>query len=270
MFRWLPHATLVIGLAACAGKRVATQLDRPATSLVSPWHDQARFVPAYLATAYSESNTLRSALDPYAVGAISSPRRREDLGGKSYGTYQFESYVYADGSRNDARAATATVVRFVDWAPGPLGDALRVAADDHGVASSEFDAVWRALAVSSNREFGLLQQGFLESTAREDVHAFFTLAQVDTPARSDPRLFDLAMGTVNQYGGLSQGIAEHVRAERQRLGRPMTADEVGRAMQTIKLQNLHLNFESSPGAWDGVRRRIEREAAMFEGASPKG
>ena len=50
----------------------------------SPNHDEDKFVPAFAMAAFHESGIYRKPDDPYAVGAISKPSLRQDLGGKSY------------------------------------------------------------------------------------------------------------------------------------------------------------------------------------------
>lgn len=235
----------------------------PRGELRSRWHNDEKFVPKYASTAYSESSIFRRESDPYAVGAISNPTRRQDLGGKTYGVYQFESSVYRDGSTRGARAVQgSTAMRFLNWEGNPYGSELKGIVAKHGMASAEFDAAWRRISTEDNKAFGLVQEQFMEVEREKQVKGFFDQIGASEEVRKDPRLVDLVMGTNNQYGGLSKGIANHVRA-RNRDGK-LSAEEIGRLIQDHKRANVGRHFRSSPGAHRGIYNRIAREKAMFQ------
>jgi len=231
----------------------------------SQHHSEDAFMPTYRATAYSESNSYRTKADPYAVGAITRPARGEDDGGKTYGTYQFESYTYRDGSKkSDKAVAGSTVMRFVNWKDNPYGKELQEVVKKHGVASAEFDAAWKGLAGKENGAFGRAQEAFLEHDKLDEVSAFYDRAKVAPAARKDVELTDVVMGTVNQYGSLTGAQADAVAAAQKKAGRNLTADEIGRTLQDFKSGNVTSNFKSSPKAWGGIRERIGRERGLFE------
>jgi hypothetical protein len=223
------------------------------------------FVPRYPATAYSESASYRRPSDPYAVGAITRPTPEQDLGGKTYGAYQFESSVYRDGTHAPEGApAKSTVMRFVRDGSNPYGAELSEVVKKHGVASAEFDAKWRELTARDNRAFGLAQERFMEAELRTRVQDWMDTAGVSEEARKDPRLFDIVVGTLNQYGELAPAHARQVRATGAK-----TADEVGAALQQSKQERVGSNFKSSPKAHAGIYARIEREGSMFQGYRPR-
>lgn len=227
-------------------------------------HDENKFIPKYRATAYSESDMYRTKDDPYAVGAISRPTKEQDLGGKTYGTYQFESSVYRDGTKaSDATVAGSTVMRFVNDKDNPYGPELQAIVKKHGVASAEFDTKWGELTASANGPFGRAQEKFLEKDKADEVTAWMERAKVVESARTDPELYDVVMGTVNQYGGLADGMADRV-AGKANDKKPLSADDVGRALQDDKAARVESTFKSSPKAWGGIRERITREKKLFQ------
>lgn len=207
----------------------------------------ATFVPRYPMTAESESSVFRTQRDPYAVGAISSGKG--DLGGKSYGVYQFASNEAVSSALRD----------FVNWPKNTLGSHLKKAGT---LRSVEFDGAWRALALSNNREFGLVQENFAREVMWAPLIEKFTkYSTVDLTKRSD-KLVDLVIGTVNQYGGLVQGIAKYVADNG---GNSLSDNQVGILMQNYKLANVERHFRSSSAAVHrGIKNRIIRERKAFE------
>ena len=257
------------GAPVVAAPTVATPAAAPIPKgLRSPHHDDARFAPKYPATAYSESSIYRTKEDPYAVGAITRPTREQDLGGKTYGTYQFDSRVYRDGSDGGKGAvAGSTVSRFARSEGNPYKAELDEVIRKDGVASAAFYAKWRELTGRDNKGFGEAQQKFMEAELKAKVDRWFDSAGVTGEARKDPRLFDVVVGTLNQYGTLSDGMAKGV-APKKGEG-PKTADQVGTELQDDKWGSVGSNFKSSPKAHDGIYARINREDAMFDGYDAK-
>ncbi|MGV3525021.1 MAG: hypothetical protein ACO1RX_12395 [Candidatus Sericytochromatia bacterium] len=228
----------------------------------SPYHDESKFVPRFAMTAYHESGSYRKPSDPYAVGTITRPRKRDDLGGKTYGTYQFESSVYPDGSRRDG-AQNSTLMRFIRWSGNPMGPQLRAAAEQHGVATPAFDRVWTQLAQQQNKIFGEAQQQFLLHERASSVDRFVTRAGLSATVSQDPRIVDLIMGTTNHVGGLANSAADHLAQMQHQMGRPLTVNEAGKAIAEYKETKIAAWFQSSPGAWDGLRNRFNDEGSQF-------
>jgi peptidoglycan hydrolase-like protein with peptidoglycan-binding domain len=228
-------------------------------------HDPDKFSPTYAMTAYHESGIYRKKDDPYAVGAITRPNQDEDDGGKTYGTYQFESYVYRDGTMKKGSFEGSTLMRFVNWADNPYGVKLKAVVKDKGVASAEFDALWSELSSKENKAFGAAQEKFLEKDVGGKVDAFLTKAGADGTQLKDPRLRDLAMGTLNQYGGLANSHAQGAADAQAKAKRKLSTDELGRAIQDHKAANVKTNFSRSPKAQPGVSDRIKAERSVFPG-----
>ena len=229
-------------------------------------HDPEKFVPKYAMTAYHESNDMRNSADPYATGAITHPDRKTDPGGKTYGTYQFESYTYPGGdSAGEKKVAGSTVARFANWEGNPYAKQFQEVIAKHGIGSAEFDALWTKLSTTQNQGFGGAQERFLEHDKEDEVHAMFDKLGASPEARKDPRLFDLLMGTTNQIGNLANGVAADVAAQQKKNGKPFNADELGRAVIDDKIANVNRFFASSKQATkDGVRARFNDERTVFE------
>lgn len=228
-------------------------------------HDPQKFVPSYSIMAYWESGIYRTASDPYAVGAITNPSKKQDLGGKTYGTYQFESYVYRGGTKGTNRQLrNSTLMRFLRWSGNPYGAQLKTVADTHGIASSQFDEAWKQLAKDSNQAFGQVQEAFLLHDKKAKVDAFLSEAEVSDEVKNDPRIFDLVLGTKNHVDSLSNSIPGYLARRQKELGRKMTPNEVGEAITWFKGTRVKSWFRSSPKAHDGVRNRFKAEGKIFD------
>lgn len=227
-------------------------------------HDPDKFVPKYPMTAYHESGIYRKKDDPYAVGAITHPSKEDDFGGKTYGPYQFESFHYPDGTKDEKQAPTSTLQRFINWKDNPYSAKLKEVAGKGGVASGDFDKLWGELSGSENKAFGEAQQAFLEHDVADRVAKLMDSAGASAEARKDPRLVDLMMGTVNQYFGLAGSHIGAAAEAQKKSGRTFSADELALAIQDHKAENVETNFKKSPNAWEGVRSRIADERAVFE------
>jgi hypothetical protein len=230
----------------------------------SRYHDDTKFVPQFPMAAFHESGVYRRDWDPYAVGAISRPKKSDDLGGKTYGTYQFESSVYVDGSsRNNRGGNGSTLHRFINDPANPFGAHLKATAQQYGLASKAFDALWTKFAREHNQAFGAAQEAFVLKDKGDNVSSFMNRAQLSPEVRQDPRIVDLIMGTTNHVGGLADSAANHLAQLQQRAGRKLTANEVGTALAEYKETRISSWFRSSPGAHAGLENRFNAEARAF-------
>lgn len=233
----------------------------------SRFHDESKFVPRFPMAAFHESGVFRRDWDPYAVGAISRPKKSDDLGGKTYGTYQFESSIYLDGtSRGGKGGVGSTLHRFINDPANPFGPHLKAAAQKHGLASKAFDALWTKFAREHNQAFGLAQEAFVLKDKGDNVQRFMDLAKLSPEVRQDPRIVDLIMGTTNHVGGLADGAARHLAGLQQRAGRSFSANEIGKALADFKETKIASWFRSSPGAHAGIENRFEAEGRQFSRA----
>ncbi|PIQ29215.1 hypothetical protein COW36_17490 [bacterium (Candidatus Blackallbacteria) CG17_big_fil_post_rev_8_21_14_2_50_48_46] len=230
----------------------------------SRYHDATKFVPRFPMAAFHESGVYRKEGDPYAVGAISKPKKSDDLGGKTYGTYQFESSVYLDGSsRGNRGGAGSTLSAFINDPANPFGPHLKAAAQKYGLASKPFDALWTKFSREYNQEFGQAQEAFVLKDKGDNVQRFMDKAQLSPEVRQDSRIVDLIMGTTNHVGDLADSAATYIANRQRQLGRPMTANEVGKAIAEYKETKITSWFRSSPGAHAGIENRFEAEARAF-------
>jgi hypothetical protein len=131
------------------------------------------------------------------------------------------------------------------------------------LASKEFDALWAHLSNQNNKEFGMAQEAFALKDKGQNIQRFMDKAELSAEVREDPRIQDLIMGTTNHVGGLADGAAEHIAALQRQAGRPLTANEVGKAIAEFKESKISSWFRSSPGAHAGLENRFEAEARAF-------
>ncbi len=259
------HALTHVSLLESADSLASDATTTPASKLYKPskHHDDTKFIPNYSMMAYHESGSYRTRNDPYAVGAITNPTKKGDLGGKTYGTYQFESFVHPNGSKGK-HVDNSTLMRFLRSSNNAYGPHLLAVAKKDGIASAAFDRAWKKLATTQNKAFGLAQQRFLMEDKLAKANAFFDRAGVSEQARKDPELFDMVLGTANHIGTLIDGVADHVRQLQARKGSKMTANEIGVAIAERKLSRVTSMFKSSPDAWKGLRNRFRAERAVFQ------
>lgn len=229
----------------------------------SKYQHPDRFVPDFPMMAYHESGSYREQADPYAVGAVTNPDKDDDLGGKTYGVYQFETFVHAGGDSDTDAAKGSTAMRFIKWSKNPYGKQLQAVVDSHGLASDEFDAAWKKLAREENKAFGKAQQDFLRHDKGAKVGAWMKRAQVADSVAGDDAFFDLVLGTLNHVGTLADGAADHLAALRTTKERDLTVEEAATALADYKLGRVEGWFTSSPDAQPGIRSRFEAEKAAF-------
>jgi len=224
-------------------------------------HSVHKFIPEYPMTAYHESGQYRTKSDPYAVGAITNPTKKGDLGGKTYGTYQFESFVHSGSKKNTKAAKGSTLMRFITWDKNPYGKELKAAADKHGLASSQFDAAWKEIAKNNNKPFGKMQEAFLLIDKMDDANAFMARAGISESVKKDPRIVDLVLGSANHAGTLIDGMADDLK--RMQSKRKYSANELGRVITDYKHNKVTRWWRSSSDAWAGLRARFKAEKKVF-------
>jgi hypothetical protein len=230
----------------------------------SPYHDPKKFVPSFPMMAYHESGSYRNRKDPYGVGAITYPSRKQDSGGKTYGTYQFETYVYKNGSRGSAaKVANSTMMRFLKWDKNPFAAELNAVVKRYGVASSQFDQAWKKLASEQNLALGKAQEAFVLHDKKSKVDAFLADAQLSEEVKQDPRIFDLVLGTLNHVDSLATPIPKMLARKQREAGHKLSANEVGKIITAFKGTQISNWFVSSPKAHKGIRDRFKSEGRVF-------
>jgi peptidoglycan hydrolase-like protein with peptidoglycan-binding domain len=230
----------------------------------SRYHDADKFVPAFPMMAYHESGSYRTRADPYAVGTITNPDKDDDLGGKTYGTYQFETFVHAGGDTHSKAAKGSTAARFSRWEKNPYSAQLSAVVDKHGVGSAEFDALWKKLTAEDNKAFGKAQQDFLRHDKGDKAVAWMKRAGLSQTVQEDDAFFDLVLGTLNHVGTLANATADHLAAMQKKSGRSLTVEEAAVALTEHKLGRVDTWFKSSPKAHAGIESRFKAEQKAFQ------
>ena len=212
------------------------------------------FQPRYPKSAYRESGVYRTKSDPYAVGAVS--HGRGDHGGVSYGTYQF-------ASRNSSELND-----FMQWESNPYRSEFQGLTP----GSTAFSNKWKEVSVRDNGGFGRAQESFHNETVwKPQVEKFESRAGI-TPSQRSDTLTDITVGTINQYGGLTGGMADHIKATNQsrvNSGQPpLTSNQIGIVLQDYKAANYRTHFKSSSeSVKQGVLNRIRGERKLFQNGS---
>jgi hypothetical protein len=90
---------------------------------------------------------------------------------------------------------------------------------------------------------------------------FSKAAGIELNNRSD-NLLDIVVGTVNQYGAISQKMAKYVADNG---GDALSDNQIGLLIQNYKLANINTHFKSSSASVrKGIKSRIMRERRAFE------
>ena len=225
--------------AASNKKKSETENDSVKDTAATSEGGDTTFVPMFPRTAYSESGVYTHPNDPHGVGAISSI--------KEYGTYQMPAGT-AMGS-------------FLAYSGNPWGAALQTAV---AIGVGAFDAMWRQNATDSNREFGLAQERFYRSQVWEDkTRRFENLSGVNLSTKSST-LSDVVVGTIHQYGDLSDGMARYIRKSG---GQILTSNQIGLLLQRYKAENVANHFPNESALTrSSITNRIANERGNFDGA----
>jgi len=171
-----------------------------------------------------------------------------DHGGVSYGTYQFASAV---GGVDEYLAGSRYGAEFRGLAP----------------ATQAFNDRWKEVADRDPGAFGRDQHTFIQHQYYDKQLARLKDAGVDLHGRG-PAVQDALWSTSVQYRNMTRGV--FVNGLKQAYGdgyklSELSDEQIVRAVQDYKHDNVQRHFESSPTQWNALRERTLNEKADLVG-----
>ncbi len=165
-----------------------------------------------------------------------------DLGGKSYGIYQFALNV--GGLEEYVRGSERYASEFRGLTLG----------------SAAFDQKWRDIAERDPQGFSTDQHNFIKSQYFDVQNQSLKDRGIDLSERGRA-VQDMLWSTSVQYRNLTPGIFE--RSLRESYGHTdiskLTDQQIITAVQDNKLNNTERYFSGSPELWDSLRNRARNE-----------
>lgn len=219
--------------------------------------DKGPFQPRFPETAKFESGILRTKSDPNAVGGISSGK--QDVGRRSYGTYQIRSQEIANFVRG-----------LPDTAPYKK---LKSLVTDQKDQTDAFNAEHKKVAAERNKEYGTLQEDFRIATGSGAQKRVVSNLGIQKLSRYPDRFIDYIFGFVNQYGATlapkaAVTMGKDLRVLAEQKGEPISMNEIVNTMSDYRVKNAHINFAKIRKKFgdkpiQNLRKRFENERKSF-------
>ncbi|WP_313177826.1 peptidoglycan-binding domain-containing protein [Stenotrophomonas sp.] len=171
-----------------------------------------------------------------------------DHGGVSYGTYQFASAV---GGVDEYLAGSRYGAEFRGLTP----------------ATQAFNDRWKEIADRDPGAFGRDQHNFIQHQYYDKQLARLKDAGVDLQGRG-PAVQDALWSTSVQYRNMTRGVFVNGLKEAYGDGYKLSElsdEQIVRAVQDYKHDNVQRHFESSPTQWNALRERTLNEKADLVG-----
>lgn len=188
-------------------------------------------------------------------GVINAYANSGDLGGASYGTYQFASFLpetMPSGKRRDpAKARNSPVIQFVN------SSKFKDKFANMAPATVEFDAMWKSIAASNTAEFKEEQHEYIKTKYYDVMMASLKKNGFDL-YKFGPAVQDLVWSTAVQYGpGKTSLFTVPLRAKSE-----FTDTDIVNLVSKYKIEMVKSNFpSSSTDIRAGVVNRYNKEQA---------
>jgi hypothetical protein len=237
------------------GTPVTTSPPTPPTETPTPIveensNDPGRVIPSKLGSvsAKHESNGNPGTVNAYSNGA--------DLGGASYGAYQFASYLKGPDTPTRDSVKKAQIIN------SPVNQYLKasVYSDKFGglsPATQAFDSMWRSLGSSNRVDFLADQHKYIE-------RQYYQVCVDKLPPSITNRkkaIHEAIWSMSVQHG--PGGAASIIKSA---VGNPepnVCDSKVIEILYDYRIQNVEVNFKSSPKLWPGLIRRFNEEKTQL-------
>jgi hypothetical protein len=174
-----------------------------------------------------------------------------DLGGASYGSYQFASFLpkFMKGDKARPNSNNSPVQQYI------ANSKFRDQFDGLVPATSEFDSKWRSIASSNSAEFKKDQHDYVQRKYYDVMIANLQRAGLDL-SKYGPGVQDLIWSTAVQFGPARTSIFTTPLLGKSEL----TDKDIILLVSQYKIDNVNTFFKSSSeGIRAGVRSRFESE-----------
>lgn len=233
------------------GTPVTTNTPEPATEAPKPLveestNDPGRVIPAKLGSVSSkyESNGNPGTINNYANGA--------DLGGASYGAYQFASYLKGPDT------PTRDSVKKTEILNSPVNQYIKssqYSSKFSGLspATPSFDSTWKSISSSNKAEFLADQHKYIE-------RKYYQVCIDKLPASivSRKKAVHEAIWSMSVQHGPG-GAASIIKSA---LGTPdsnVCDSKLITILYDFRISNVQTHFKSSPKLWEGLTKRFKAE-----------
>jgi hypothetical protein len=180
-----------------------------------------------------------------------------DLGGASYGTYQFASFLPPVMNNGKARPSpkNSPVIQYV------RNSKFKERFANLEPATDAFDSAWRSLAASQAEEFEEDQHDYIKRKYYDVMIANLQRVGIDL-TRYGPAVQDLVWSTAVQFGPARVKIFSEPLQNKSEL----TDADIVNLVSEYKIANVDVFFKSSSQSIrDGVRRRYQEEKTSLLG-----
>ena len=219
----------------------------PTVDPEKPSAKNAKVIPSELGSiskVYESGNRGPGAINNYSNG--------KDLGGASYGLYQFASYLKGPGIKTRDSVTSGQI------ANSPIKQYLRgstFASSFLGLepATPQFDAMWKSIGASNKNEFAEEQHAYIERN-------YYQIAANRLPASITNRgkaVHEAIWSMSVQLG--PGGCASKINKVCGSIDTSVCDDKFVDILYTSRIETVQTDFKSSPSLWGGLTSRFEAE-----------
>lgn len=184
-------------------------------------------------------------------GTINNYQNSGDLGGASYGTYQFASYLPEKMPDGRARpsAKNSPVLQYIN------SSKFKAEFDGLTPATSAFDAKWKEIALKNPKVFKDDQHDYIQKKYYDVAVANLKRAGIDLTSYG-PAVQDLIWSGAVQFGPANISAFKETIADKSQL----SDKDIVKIVSEWKIKNVDTLFKSSSAnIKQGVKNRYESE-----------
>jgi hypothetical protein len=215
----------------------------PPAPPVSP--KNAKVIPAELG---SVSAKYESSGNP---GTISAYANGSDLGGASYGAYQFASYLKGPNTPTrptvtQTQIQTSPIIKFVNASYPTEFEGL-------SPATPEFDAKWKSLAAANKTGFLAEQHKYIERNYYQ-----IAVSKLPTSITNRGKAIHEAIWSMSVQMGPS-GCASKFKSALGTIDASVCDDKAIELLYNARISSVKTDFQSSPDLWASLVKRFNSE-----------
>lgn len=186
-------------------------------------------------------------------GVINSYSNGADLGGASYGIYQFASYLKGPGQKTrdkvtDSQVKNSPIKLYV------ASSAYSSELAGLSPATSEFDAKWKEIASRDSSGFRADQHAYIEKNYYQAA-----VSKIPTPITSRRRAIHEAIWSMSVQQGPGGCASVFIAALGKNPDPSICDDKLIDKLYQYRIDNVSTHFASSPKLWPGLIARFEDE-----------
>jgi hypothetical protein len=223
-------------------------LKKPVPIIQENASDPGRVIPSKLGSISEKAES-----GGRGPGVINSYSSGADLGGASYGVYQFASYLKGPGvktkdSDNDKKIRNSPIKKYLR--------SSKYSMDFEGLepATPEFDSLWKTIAASDSDNFRKDQHDYIEREYYQSA-----IAKLPSAITYRRRAVHEAIWSMSVQLGPSGAANTIIAAVGTNPDISICDDKLCEVIYNHRLANVQTQFASSPKLWPGLISRFESE-----------